>query len=300
MRSEAGRAPRVRIHADDFGSTPAATRTVARLWTEGALDGFSVLANGDALADVAARLAAEPGRAAYIAVHLNLSEGPSSAPAAEVPRLVDGAGRLRHTFGSLAAIGVRGGGAREAVAAEVRHEWREQVRRVAAAVAPRRIDALDGHIHVHALPFLFPVAAALAHEAGVPAVRVPRESFHLAAAPDLLRPWYAVNVAKHFVLRRLSRRAAAVAAAHGLRAPARLVGVLYTGRMTVARMDAGIAAALRDGADEVEVVVHPGRPDPAERARWTGRDAIWADAGSPLRDAERDAVVAYSRRRQST
>jgi hypothetical protein len=77
-----------------------------------------------------------------------------------------------------------------------------------------------------------------------------------------------------------------------------MVGVLYTGRMTAARLEAGVAAALRAGAGDVEAVVHVGRPDPSELARWRNRDAIRADAASPLRDAERDEVRRFAQRRR--
>lgn len=288
--------PRIRLHADDYGSTPTATRQIADLWEEGVIGGLSVLANGDALGEGAARLAARPDLAAHLTVHLNLSEGPCSAPAADVRLLTDDEGLLRHSFRSLVSAWVRASSAERArLLAEVETEWRAQIRVVRAAVAPRALDALDGHIHVHALPFLFPVAARLAREERVPGIRVPRETFHVASPGDVARPWFAVNVVKHVVLRTLSRRATRVAAAEGLRTPDRFVGVLYTGRMTADRLRAGVRAAVRAGAHEIEASLHVGRAADGERSRWRGRDGIWADASDPHRDVERDEARAFVR-----
>lgn len=280
--------------ADDVGSTPTATRHVLDLWVDGSLDGLSLFGNGDALDDVGARLRARPDLPAQLAVHLNLSEGPPVAPAAEVPLLVDGAGRLRHSFGSLLLAWLRADAVgRAALVGQVEREWRAQVERVARACAPRRLDGVDGHIHVHALPFLFPVAARLAAEHGIRAIRVPREPLHLASPSDLLRPWFAKNLLKNAVLRGASLLARRVAQRERLER-AGFIGILYSGHMTVGRLEAGVAAALRDGPGEVLVVVHVGRPSDAERERWRGRDWIWADAADPQRDVERAEVRRFA------
>lgn len=292
---------RIRLHADDFGATPATVEQIADCWEQGALDGFSILANGDALAGAAARLAAQSAREAYVAVHLNLSEGRSAAPPKDVALLVDEHGELCHSFGSLAALWVRSGAAtRRALLEQVDREWSAQIRAVQGAIRPRSVDALDGHIHVHALPFLAPVAARLARRHAVPAIRIPRERFHVAAASDLLRPWFLLNVVKFVVLRGCSIALARAAAGESITSPPAFVGVLYTGRMTEARLDAGVRAAAAGTSGDIEVAVHVGRPTEGERVRWARRDGIWADASHPHRDAERSAVCAYSRRRRQS
>ena len=292
--------PVVRTHADDAASTVRCTREILDLWQEGALDGFSVFGNGDALGDLRARLAADPQRRAYVAVHLNLSEGPSCAPPGEVPSLVDDEGRLRHSFLSLVAHWrTLDRAARVAFLGEVEREWRAQVGAVRRACDPRPVDALDGHIHVHMLPFLVPVAAAVAASERVPRVRLSRETFHAPSPRTLvLRPWWWRNLAKHVVLRMLSRRAARIVHEAGLAGPDRLVGILGTGRLTAALAERGVRAALRDGAREIEVVFHPGRADPSEASRFRGRDAIWADASAARRQLEFEEARRFHALRQ--
>jgi hypothetical protein len=68
--------------------------------------------------------------------------------------------------------------------------------------------------------------------------------------------------------------------------PDALVGVLYTGRMTAAAAKAGIEAARRHGAREVEVIFHIGRADEEELPRWGGLPEIGAFYLSSARDRE--------------
>jgi predicted glycoside hydrolase/deacetylase ChbG (UPF0249 family) len=65
----------VRIHADDLGATRFVDRSILAVWSAGGLDGASVLANGDSIAETARQMRDAPYRLPRIRVHLNLSEG---------------------------------------------------------------------------------------------------------------------------------------------------------------------------------------------------------------------------------
>ncbi len=281
------------IHSDDMAATPHVTEDMLRSWREGTLDGFSVIANGTARDAVARALQAEPNRAVRIVVHLNLSEGPSSAPPELVPLLVDGRGILKHTFTTLLrAWHGSSAAAKQRLGEQIAREWSAQIAEVQRIAAPRSVAGVDGHMHVHMPPFLFDIAARLAAGAGIPSIRISREPFYLARARDLIGMSYYVNALKQIVLRLCAPRAAEIARRHGLSAADRIVGVLYTGRMTAARARAGIAAAKRSGAMSTEVLFHVGRADETERERWTGRAFIGDFYLSPWRDVERREAAA--------
>ncbi|MBW1880479.1 MAG: ChbG/HpnK family deacetylase [Deltaproteobacteria bacterium] len=279
-----------------MGATPTISRRIAQAWREGLLDGFSILANGDGLDEVAEVLREEGDRAARVAVHLNLSEGRSVAQPAEVPLLVDEAGFLHHTFGSLLVAWLFSSRASRAdLVAQVEREWRAQVDEVVALLGARGVQAIDGHVHVHMLPFLFPVAARLAREFGLLEVRITDEPFHLSERPrDSLSPLFVVNIVKHAALRACAQRARGVAREAGIAGPDRFVGVLYTGRMTREAARAGIRVAERRGASSVEVLFHIGRAAPEEAARWSGNPAVGAfplDAGRDREFEELNRLV---------
>jgi len=280
------------INGDDMGITAGASKSMLAAWAAGALDGFSVIANGDALDEVQAGLLRHPDRPARIAVHFNLTEGRASAPPATIPRLVDAQGVFRRGFVSCFLKGMFSTSSTwNEVLQQVEIECRAQIRAVRSRCGARALQAVDGHNHIHMIPGFFSAVAKAARAEGVPEIRVSREPFYLATALDLFRPFWWINLVKHVLLRLLSRKAARIAAAEGLRFPRFLVGVLYTGRMTAARARRGIAAA-GEGDGDVEVVFHVGRSDANEATRWNSR-GLAAFHVSPRRSMEYDELLKW-------
>ncbi len=261
---------RIICHSDDAGATPAITRRILDAWRSGLLDGFSVEANGESCAEISACIREHADRPSRLAVHLNLSEGMSSAPPEQVPLLVDERGILCHGFVGLWALWLRSPEeGREQLLKQVEKEWRMQIGQVKAIVRPHTPAVVDSHNHVHMLPFLFPLAAQLAREEGIPAIRISYERFYFSPdASESLRPRFVVNILKHMVLRTLALRARAVARRMGLTFPQSVIGVLYTSMMSVTTIGSGVRAARRRGSEDVEVILHIGRADPSETKRW--------------------------------
>ncbi len=280
------------FHSDDLGVSLRVNDAILSAWEAGDLDGFSILANGVGQDEIARRLAAAPERPARISVHLNLSECACTAPREKIPLLVDAGGVFRHSFGSLLWLWLRTSHRRRAeLKSQIELEFNAQIAAVQALCTPRSVCQLDGHIHIHMLPFTFPVAIRCARAAGVPGIRVSRESFYLSDPwRDGLRPFFMLNLVKHFLLRLLSVRARVLAEAGGLQSPARLVGVLYTGHMTARRALDGIAAARRRIAGPLEVVFHVGRAMPDEAGRWAHAPAQGLFYLAPQRAVEQAEI----------
>jgi predicted glycoside hydrolase/deacetylase ChbG (UPF0249 family) len=285
------------LHCDDAGWGGAITERLLAAWSDGVLDSFSVLPNGDRLASVAAALESDPEHRARLAVHLNLSEGSPCAPASDVPVLLNGSGRLSCSFGGLLAKWYLSGRAtRHRLAEQVEREWSAQIAAVQQACRPRAVTAVDSHRHLHMLPFLFPIAARLAAAHGIPEIRISREVFHVSPRMlDVVSPAFPVNLMKHVVLRGLSGRARRVAAHERLGSPDVLIGLLYSGRMTSRSAVAGLRAAARAGAERLEVVFHAGRGTPADEAAWPGTPSAGRFRVSPERDAEYRELVELRR-----
>lgn len=279
---------KVYLHSDDIAATEAVTRAILDRWIHGYLDGFSVIANGEACESTMSALAARGDHPARVVVHLNLSEGPSTLSPEQVPLLVDERGLLKHGFASLAKIWLTGSTkVRRDLQDQIRNEWRAQILRVRALAGQRPLHGVDGHVHVHMLPFLFPIAARLASENGIPEIRISREPFFVCeGAKDLLSPHFWVNVLKHIVLRVCAGRARTAFRETGLASSSYIIGVLYSGSMSAAAASAGLAAAQRKGAESVEVIFHAGRASDKERSRWGDRGGYADFYCSPLRDRE--------------
>jgi len=279
------------LHADDLGASAGINRNIISAWQQGAIDGVSVLANGDALQEAAEQINGRPDAALRIVAHLNLSEGSPTAPASDVPLLVDEGGNLFRGFLGLWMLWLRSDKAgKAALLSQVETEWGAQIDAIRHAVAPRRVDGVDGHIHVHMLPFLFEVAARLARGRGIGEIRISREIRHFSVA-DTWRPGCAANLIKHQLLRLLAGPARRIAERYDLASPDAVAGLLYSGRMSRTAIEAAVAAAQRSGTDWLEVICHPGRAAAEEASRWAGRPELAGFYRSPNRDLEYGAML---------
>lgn len=278
---------RIWLHSDDMAASRAVSETMLEAWREGSLDGFSVIANGTGLEELRRGFADQPDRPARVAVHLNLSEGPSSADPQSVAELINAEGLLDCGFSTLALA--RWSRSYRKLLEQIEREWRAQIRVVQCAIAPRSVSLLDGHGHVHMIPGLFEIAARLAVEEGIPAVRVTREPFFFREPGDLLAPFFILNNAKRVLLRLWARRAERVRSLCCVGGPDLVVGVLYSGRMSAEAALRGIRAAERCGASELEVFFHAGRAREEERPRWRNVPRFADFYTSDARDSERYA-----------
>lgn len=279
----------VYLHADDLGATPTVTNRLCESWDRGLLDSFSIFGNSDHLELIADRLAAQPERPARFSVHLTLTEGRPADPTIRAASLVDRDGCLNAEFAGLVQRlhWDRSEGPRLALLAEVEREWRAQIENVLKVVSGRPVAALDGHLHVHMIPALFRLAVKLATEYGIPEVRNVREPFHVSQnLRECFSRRFFGNCVKREILTRFSRGNAIVAEDAGVGSPDRMLGVLYSGMMSRSNIASGIAASRRLGAKRIEVLVHIGRANHSELARWNGRLRHARFVLSPYRDVE--------------
>ena len=151
------------INADDLGFAPGVNRGIFEAHAAGTVTSASMMVPTPAFAEAAERVGRDATRLG-VGLHLNLVLG---APLSSVPSLVDPeTGR----FNPLDAF-VRRSLAGQIDPVEVRRECEAQLQAlVAAGITPTHIDS---HRHLHAMPGILPVVAAVAHDAGIPVVRRP-------------------------------------------------------------------------------------------------------------------------------
>lgn len=258
------------IHCDDIGFTCNITRRILNAWKDCLIGSFSILANGDAIEEITRELELESKRHARIAVHLNLSEGKSVTSPGEIPLIVDSEGRLNSTFIGLIFKWVfNSSKGRKCLLEQIEKEFKAQISIVKKICGSRQVNSIDGHVHFHMLPFLFPLAAKVAKEQGIPEIRISREIFYLSTKiKDSLSFDFIINIIKYIILQICAFRARAAAKQYGITVNDSIVGILYTGRMTCAAAKAGIRAAERKGAKTIEVLFHIGRAVKDELTNW--------------------------------
>jgi hopanoid biosynthesis associated protein HpnK len=220
------------ITADDFGFSESVNEAVERGYRDGVLRSASLMVSAPAAADAIARARRLPGL--RVGLHVTVVQGQALLPAAEIPHLVDAAGRFPENL-LRAAVG-----------------WffhpptrRELAQEIAAQFAAFRatglaLDHVDVHNHMHLHPsVLSEILNNL--KAGEAAVRLPREPLARAGlAGLLLAPWIAL-------IRTRLRRA-------GLAHNDWLLGVRDSGRVDEACLLDYLDALP---AGKVEIHLHP-------------------------------------------
>jgi hopanoid biosynthesis associated protein HpnK len=207
---------------------------------EGVLTAASLMVGEPALAEGIAVARRNPGLA--VGLHLTLTDGTPTLPPERIPALVQPNGRFRDDMAGL--------GLTLAISAAARAQLRAEVAAQFAAFRATGLpcDHLNAHKHYHLHPIIAAVAFAEAARHGVRAVRIPWEPPAIiravepgaATQPRALQPFTAW-------LRRLAAR-------HGLAAPARVVGLAWSGAFTAERL-AAVLPLLPAGV--TELYFHP-------------------------------------------
>ena len=249
------------VNADDLGWTEGVNRGIVDAHRKGLVTSSSLLANGSAFES--ARAAAKGNPELGIGVHLNLSDGPPTALAEEVPGLLNEAGDLEEGPESLLLRIASWSLALE----EVEREWDAQIQKVrAAGMEPTH---LDGHKHVHMLPGLFEIALRLARKHGIRAIRVAHETSTLRSVLSSAGEQKTGVVFKQGVqargLKLLAPDAREMADHAGIATADYFCGIAQTGVLTREGVEK-LLESLPVGT--TELMCHPGYAD--EELRKTG------------------------------
>lgn len=242
------------INVDDLGLHPAVRRAVRELGAAGAVTSATLLANGPDLEEAARVTEVDLG------VHLNIMRGRPLSPLDEVDTLVDGGGRFPGCFWGI----LKGYLAHRLDPAQAEAEWARQIARVVdLGVRPSH---LDSEKHVHALPRLMAVVQRLARRFGIPWVRRQREGV----------PWTRWDRGGLRV-RFLNACAFGHRPLAGVAWPDAVWGIadqgadLLPGRLEQALPRYGFGVSPEASGSDVpgrvlEIVCHPGRPEPGDPA----------------------------------
>jgi len=284
---------RILVSADDFGLSEGITQSILDAVNQGMVTSVSVIANGHGFEQAISAYREHPDL--FLAVHLNLMEGRALCPADQVADLVDEHGCFRHSFQSLCLAYLRAEDAlRARLREQVRAELRAQLARVADSLGPQDGFRVDGHLHVHMIPFVFDVLMELHQEFRFGYVRCLAEPFFLAyGGLGSLRNYVGLNIAKHVVLNTLATRALPILRSRGIAHCRYFIGVLFTGNMQIAAASAALARLEGRCESEaiVEILFHPGGAAPGEEWIWNQKPAFRDVYYSPWRERERDTLA---------
>jgi len=267
--------PTVRFAADDFGLTCGITDTILKVVDNGPVRLVSIMANGEAVEYALSEYKKRSERLT-LAVHLTLTEGRALSKADDIPLLADAAGNFKYGVAGLwAAYLIAWSKRRLHFREQVRREITAQLARIQEASGIQEI-AVNGHQHVHLIPFILDELVALP---GIREIRTVREPFQWS--------WSPTTTIARVILILLSNRAARSMRLHNIATNDSFIGFVYSGHMTEKALQAGLARA--NGS--VEVLSHPGSAQLGELDAWKGSRADIAWHYSPWRAKERGMLV---------
>ena len=263
--------PRLIVNADDFGMAPGVNRAILELHAAEVLTSATLMARGAATEEAVKMALAMPSLG--VGCHIVLVDGTPSATPSAIPSLID------ETTGAL--YSTPGAFLKRLYSARIRPAQIEL--EAAAQIAALqsfglRLTHVDTHKHLHMFPGVLGPILRAARAAGIQSVRNPFE------------PLWSINATKDapekrrveiLLLRRLESRFRRLVAREGLETTDGAIGVLATGTLELAVVNA-LISAMPEGT--FEFVSHPGY-----------RDEVLARANTRLRESreiERNALVA--------
>ncbi|MEI8377443.1 MAG: ChbG/HpnK family deacetylase [bacterium] len=166
------------ITADDFGISEDANEAILRAFKEGSLTNTCIIANGDAFEHAMKEIFPQISEIGF-GVHLNIIEGKTLHPINRDSLLYDSEWFYSNSFGELLTKSFN-----QTFLKEVETDFRFQIEKV---LEKAKVDHLNSHVHVHAIPNIFRITCKLAKEYGIKYVRTQNEI-----------PYFIPDIKKHF------------------------------------------------------------------------------------------------------
>lgn len=232
------------LNADDFGMTKEYNKAVLEGYNNGFLCSTSLCANGEAYTAAINDILPECPNLS-VGVHLNIIEGKSLT---NCPLLTDKDGKFNKGYLYFILNQFNSD-----FLAQVEAEFRAQIEKIKCNT---EISHIDSHVHTHAIPNLFKIAAKLAKEYEIPYIRTQFEKFYMV--PDNKKHFniaYPINLIKIILLNTFTIINRKVVEELGLRTNRYLIGVGYTGMMNSQTLDYGLQVINEEGL--TECLIHP-------------------------------------------
>lgn len=279
------------IHADDFGLTKTITDNILDCRRNGVLSSLSVVPNGHAFEYAMGQIRRDPSL--RVAIHLNLIEGKPISPPDEVDALVDENGYFCHSFISIwKAYVFSSQETRARLKRQVALEIAAQLGRVRNALGPTRPIHVDGHLHIHCIPFVFESLIAHRRSFDIEYIRIPREPFFLdVRSLSSVKNYFGPNIIKHFLLKVLSIKCRRLLDALKIQYPDYFIGVLFTGNMSISSIERAFKRIGVGAEKTVEVLLHPGGASDEEAVYWRSNKKLKQYYLSSNRHAEKSILM---------
>ncbi len=235
------------LNADDFGISKYFNKAVLDGYHSGFLTSASICANGGAF-DVAINEIIPECPNLGIGIHLNIIEGFSILEYTDKNFLTNSDKYFNNGYLKLISLSNN-----EHFLNQVEKEFRAQIEKVLNFC---KVDHIDSHVHVHAIPKIFELTCKLAKEYNIQQVRTQHEHFYLIPSiKKHIKIKYPINLVKVLLLNLFTAKNKKTIKQYELKTNDYLIGVGYTGMMDEETIYHGLNAIEEDAI--VEALIHP-------------------------------------------
>lgn len=232
------------LNADDFGMSKAFNRAVLDGYHNGFLTSASLCANGKAFNAGVNEIIPECPNLS-IGVHLNIAEGRALTKA---PLLTNKRGKFNNNFVQILLKSNNSEFLRQ-----IEFEFRTQIETV---MNYTKVEHIDSHLHIHAIPNIFNIVAKLAIEYNIPYIRTQHEEIYFVPSiKKHLNFKYPANILKILFLNYFTSQNKKTVQEYGLKTNDYLIGAGYSGLMDNLTIEYGLKALEEDCI--VEALIHP-------------------------------------------
>lgn len=228
------------INADDFGISTGVNKGIEKAFKKGILTSASIMPTGPAFKEAVNIHRRNPSLG--IGVHLSLTWGKSVLSKNKIPDLIDDKGYFYASFLKLFLKAFF----YKKVRLQIKKELDAQIKTVIdLKIKP---DHLNGQVHAHFLPYIFPIVLDLSKKHKIKHVRIPSEKLFALPKVNNLLKWSFLKTAEVFHKRKKIIFENNVS----------FFGVLFT-----SNMNKNILAKIirTNKSPFVEILLHPGERD---------------------------------------
>ena len=154
------------VTGDDFGLSTPVNEAIVKAHEKGILTTTSLMVSAPAAEDAVARAKTLPEL--NVGLHLVLSNGKATSPAAEIPALAHANGQLDNNLVRTGIMMFFDPGTKKQLEKEIRAQFE------AFKATGLKLDHVNAHNHMHLHPTVFDLIIKIGKEFGITAIRIPQ------------------------------------------------------------------------------------------------------------------------------
>lgn len=236
---------KVILNADDLGLSEYHNKAILKGYNTGILKYASLLVNIEAFEDAINNVILKCPRL-NVGIHLNIMEGKSLT---RCSMLTNDNGYFNKGYLYLILNQHN-----KDLQKQIEYEFRAQIEK--AIQNGVKIERMDSHIHIHAIPQIFKISCKLAKEYNIKYIRTQFEKPYLVF-PKCLSVKFLINLFKILILNFFSTINKKTLAIYKLETNDNILGVGYTGMMDSKIIFAGLKRLKNIKNKTIEVIIHP-------------------------------------------